>query len=362
MPRPLDHTEMAGSVLFSIVVPMRNEEWYVRETVQSLLDQELPAEACEILVVDGGSTDRSREIVANLARTHGNIRLLDNPLQRSAPARNVGVRAARGRYIGIVDCHSFVKSDFLTTAARLFEETGADCLGRPVELFIPADSYLQRAIGAARTSWLGHNMVSPRYSSERGAVSPLSVGIVYRRQVFDSIGLFNESLGACEDVEFNHRLQRAGMRTWTDPALLCWYHPRPSFVALFRQLERYGYWRYRLLRTEQRAFHISQAAPAGATVLALTSVAGAMAGWIPAAVPISLAGLYLAVLILASARAARRRGLRYLPLLPVAFAAIHAGAAVGFTRGALSEVPAAVSRVAGRIAATLRVARGGRST
>ena len=341
---------------FSLIVPMRNEEHYIEETLNSLIAQDYPAGRLEILVVDGRSTDASRDIVNRLAAAHSSIRLLDNPRVIPAAARNVGVKAARGRFIGIVDCHSYVQPDFLATAERLFAETGADCLGRPVELFIATDSYVQRVIGAARTSWLGHNVVSPRYSSARGATSPLSVGIVYRREVFDRIGLFNESYGACEDVEFNWRLQRARMTTWTDPALTAYYHPRASLRGLFKQMGRYAYWRYRLLREQRGAFHLTQAAPAIAVVLGIASLTGVPFG-LSAMAPLALAAAYVAVILVASVRASAVRGFRYLPLLPLAYAAIHFGAAVGFWAGAAEDIGRTIARAAGALGRRFRASR-----
>jgi succinoglycan biosynthesis protein ExoA len=331
--------------VFSIIVPMRNEELHIEETLNSLIAQDYPAERVEILVVDARSTDASRDIVGRLAAHHPHIRLLDNPRLVSAAARNIGIKTARGQIVGIVDSHSYVQPDFLRTAERLFAETGADCLGRPVELFIAGDSYVQRVIGAARTSWLGHNVVSPRYGSARGTTSPLSVGILYRREVFDRIGLFDESFQACEDVELNWRLQQAGLASWTDPALTVYYHPRSSLWRLFKQMARYAYWRYRLLRSRRRAFHASQAAPAAAAAVGLISIVGALAGWWWSAIPLALAAGYAAVNITASVRASLRRGFRYLPLLPVAYAAIHFGVAAGFWGGALDEARRTIARV-----------------
>jgi GT2 family glycosyltransferase/SAM-dependent methyltransferase len=323
---------------------MRNEQASVEETLGSLTGQDYAREQVEILVADGRSSDGSRDIVARAAAEHPNIRLLDNPRLTSAAGRNVGIRAARGRFIAIVDCHSFVRPDFLTIAARAFEETGADCLGRPVELFLPGDSYIQRVIGAARTSWLGHNPVSPRYSRRRGPTSPLSVAIVYSRAVFDRIGLFDEEFGACEDVEFNSRLQRAGMSTWTEPALLCYYHPRRSLWGLFKQIKGYAYWRCRLVRGRgtqaggRRAitFRLSQALPAAAVVVGAALITAA--AW-RAVVLAPLVIAYAAAVGIASAQAARRRGLRYLPLLPLAFLVIHLGVVAGWCAGALGHRP-----------------------
>jgi len=341
---------------FSLIVPMRNEEHYIEETLNSLIAQDYPAGMFEILVVDGRSTDASRDIVNRLAAAHSSIRVLHNPRVIPAAARNVGVKAARGRFIGIVDCHSYVQPDFLATAERLFAETGADCLGRPVELFIATDSYVQRVIGAARTSWLGHNLVSPRYRDVRGATSPLSVGILYRREVFDHIGLFDESLGACEDVELNSRLEQADLTTWTDPALMAYYHPRGSLWGLFKQMGRYAYWRYRLLREHRKAFHLTQAAPAIAVVLGIASLTGMPLG-LSAVAPLALAAAYVAVILVASVRASAARGFRYLPALPLAYAAIHFGAAVGFWVGVVEGIGQSVVRAAGALGRRFRASR-----
>jgi hypothetical protein len=102
-------------------------------------------------------------------------------------------------------------------------------------------------------------------------------------------------------------------------------------------MRRYAYWRYRLLRLQSRGFHASQAAPAGALgVGGLAVLAGAL-GVVPVAVLAIPAGIYAALIVLASLRASLSRGFRYLPLLPAAYLAIHAGVAAGFWSGLLAE-------------------------
>jgi len=323
--------------VITVVVPARNEEHYLEETLRSLMVQSYPADRMEILVVDGLSQDRTREIARKLALEHPALRLLSNPRRLSAAARNVGIRNARGEVIAILDSHSFVGPDFLATAHRVLEESGADCLGRPIELFVRTDSYLQRTIALARTSWLGHNPVSSRYASVASFADPLSVGVIYRRYVFDRVGLFDETLGACEDVEFNARVKQAGLSTWFEPRLRCTYHPRASLLALYRQLRRYAFFRFRLWR-RGLGFHLSQAAPAAALALfAACLVAGV--GLRPARLLAGALALGYAATVLAFALSlAARRGLRYLPGLPAAYLAMHMGAAVGFLHGAACDI------------------------
>src|SRR5204863_2792068 len=93
---------------------------------------------------------------------------------------------------------------------------------------------LQRAIAAARASRLGHQPDSHIYSAAEGFVPPQSVAVAYRRSVFERVGLFDENFDACEDVELNHRVARAGLRCYFTPRVAVHYYPRSSLTCMFR--------------------------------------------------------------------------------------------------------------------------------
>src|SRR5207237_10539705 len=112
----------------------------------------------------------------------------------------------------------------------------------------PGATPLQRAAAPAVSPWLGHNPSSHIYSSREGFVRPQSVAVAYRRAVFSAVGLFDEAFDACEDVEFNHRVEKAGFSCFFAPQSRVFYHPRASLRGLFRQMVRYGRGRVRLLR------------------------------------------------------------------------------------------------------------------
>src|SRR5262249_6830984 len=115
---------------------------------------------------------------------------------------------------------------------------------------------------AARASRLGHNPSSYIYSSLECFVRPQSVAVAYRREVFETLGLFDESFDACEDVEFNHRLERAGMTCYFTPRVGVRYHPRNSLGGLFRQMARYGRGRIRLFRKYPESLSLACLMPA----------------------------------------------------------------------------------------------------
>src|SRR5205814_7152299 len=137
----------------------------------------------EILVVDGRSTDGTRNIVRELQQKIPNLHIFDNPKRLASSARNVGVQNARGEYIVIVDGHCEISDPhLLTRLADAFEFSGADTLGRPQPQAAENPTSFQRAVSAARASWLGHNPESAIYSNFSGFLPPDNVAVAYRRE------------------------------------------------------------------------------------------------------------------------------------------------------------------------------------
>ena len=252
-------------------------------------------------------------------------------------ARNLGIRAAQGDLIVIVDGHCEISSsNYLREVAAAFERTGADCLGRPQPLEVSQPSNLQRAIGIARASRLGHHPASYVFSSTEREVPAHSVAVAYRRSVFDRVGFFDESFDACEDVELNHRVDRADMRCVLVPSLRVSYHPRATLRGLFRQMMRYGRGRMRLLRKHPGTFSPLGFAPAVFLLLVLLGPLAAL--WSNTAALLYAAGLLVYALVVAGFSTAVASGARrwmVCPWLPIVFATLHAGAGTGILLEAL---------------------------
>jgi polysaccharide deacetylase family protein (PEP-CTERM system associated) len=328
-----DHTTSAPAALpfISVIVPVRNEAAFIGATLDQLLTQDYPAGRFEVLVADGRSDDDTRAIVTALARRHANLRLVDNPRRWSSAGRNVAAQAARGNVVLLIDGHCEIANRrYLSNLAEAFRASGADCVGRPQPLDVAGASSLQRAIACARSSRLGHHPASHIWSDREGYVAPDSVAVAYRRDVFDRVGWFDESFDACEDVEFNHRLARAGLRCWFTPRVRVRYHPRDSLPRLFRQMTRYGRGRVRLLRKHPDTFSLPGFVP-GAFVAglllgpALACLFGAL--WYAYAGAVAL---YAAIVLGTSlSLAIREREPSFAGWLPLVFATVHVGAGWG---------------------------------
>jgi succinoglycan biosynthesis protein ExoA len=325
VPRPIN----GDRPFISVIVPVRNEAAFIAGTLSQLLSQEYDPRLFEVLVADGGSTDATRDIVTTMQRRHTNLRLLSNGGGWSSAGRNVAIEASRGDVILLVDGHCDLDNpQYLANLADAFEESGAACVGRPQPLDVRGASRLQRAVALARASRLGHHPSSHIYSDAEGFVPPQSVAIAYRRAVFETVGLFDESFDACEDVELNHRVAKAGLPCWFTPKVRVRYHPRGTLAGLYRQMFRYGRGRMRLLRKHRDTFSIGGFVPAA-------FLAGLILGplfsmflpilWI---VYGGVVGFY-ALAVLGTSIALGLREPALLPLLPAAFVAVHLGAGAG---------------------------------
>jgi succinoglycan biosynthesis protein ExoA len=322
----------------SVIVPVRNEQAFIEATLRQLLHQNY--EPFEVLVADGESTDATPEIVSRLAREHPNLRLVANPHRWSSAGRNAALRVARGDIVLVVDGHCDVNDpDHLRKLAEAFDASGADCIGRPQPLDVGNATPLQRAIAVARSSPMGHNPSSCIFSSKEGFVPPHSVAVAYRRAVFDTVGIFDDTFDACEDVEFNHRVAQAGLRCFFTPRVAVRYYPRSQLTGLFRQMARYGRGRVRLLRKHASTFSLACFVPA---LFLLGLITGPLFIWHStwfASFYVGMLGLYaLTVLATSLALSVRVREIRVVAWLPLVFATIHLGAGAGVLRECIAGI------------------------
>lgn len=322
----------------SVVLPVRNEAAHIERVLSEVLTQDLGPLTLEVLVVDGASGDDTAEVARRVAAQDARVRVLHNERRLSSAARALGAAEARGRYVAYVDGHCHVPSPtLLRDMVDLFERTGADCLARPQPLRAGENGYWPEVIAAARTSPFGHSADSTIYDHDEHAVSPVSAGAMYRREVFDRIGNFDPTFDACEDVEFNWRAADAGLSCWTGPQLALAYEPRRSLGALFKQMGRYGLGRARLHRKHPSSRTLESLVPAaftlGLPILAVVPFVPPL----PRLLLLAPFVLYALLDLVFSIQAASPARWRLVPGLLLAFPTIHVGLGWGYLRGLLSR-------------------------
>jgi cellulose synthase/poly-beta-1,6-N-acetylglucosamine synthase-like glycosyltransferase len=322
--------------MVTVIIPVRNEERFIGQTLSQIAEQDYPHDRLEVIVADGMSDDTTPQLVREFAATHPGltVRLVPNPKRLSSAGRNLAVTHGQGDYFLLVDGHVCIPSrtlisDMVTVARRL----GARVLGRPQPLSPPDINDFQAMVALARESPIAHSQESFIYSAYEGWTSPISIGVMYRRDVFDEVGHFDERFDAAEDLEFNYRIERRGIRCYTAPRFAVMYYPRDSFTGLFRQMRRYGTGRAAFVLKHPERFRVETVVPAGfVAALTVLSVAGFFRSefWLVLAV---LLAVYGAVLFTESLRLLYRRRRRFSFRVPAVIACVHVGLGLGFLAG-----------------------------
>ncbi len=189
---------------------------------------------------------------------------------------------------------------------------------------------MQRAIALARSSRLGHHPDSFIYAN-RECFSPAhSVAVAYRREVFEEVGHFDERFDACEDVEFNHRIDKSGRKCFFSPSIRIRYFPRSSLRGLFQQLVRYGRGRMRMLKKHPETFSPGSFLPVPFWLGVLFGWTGGFLWPLLWWMYFGILGLYAGAILVESMRISiTQKQFELMALLPVIFVAIHLASATG---------------------------------
>ncbi|HEY2918440.1 MAG TPA: glycosyltransferase family 2 protein, partial [Candidatus Binatia bacterium] len=287
------------------------------------------------IVADGISDDGTRDILARLASKDDRLRVFDNPYRITSCAMNIGIRHARGQFIAIMGAHSRYASDYLSASLRVSLATGADNVGG--SMACRGETWLQRAIAVAHHSPFSVGGARWHDVSYEGPADTVFGGF-YRREVFQRIGHFDESLLRNQDDELNLRLVLAGGKIWHSPGIRSSYCPRASLGALFRQYLQYGYWKVAVIKKHHRPASLRHLVPGGFVLsLAVLPLLAVFFGsliflWL------ALLAAYAAANLSASFVTAARSAWRFLPVLPLVFACYHFGYGIGFLRGVIGFV------------------------
>ena len=325
----------------SILVPVRNEERYIERCLYSIARQDYPRSRFEVLVIDGQSTDQTKQIVSRFAAESTiDLRLLQNPRYKTAAGLNIGLADARGEVIARVDGHATIAPDFLGRSVDALFETHADCVGGVIES--QGDTYLGRAVALAMASRFGVGGASFRIGGE-GPVDTVAFG-AYRRDVFDRIGGFAEDIDKGEDDELNYRLLDHGGTIMLVPGIRARYTVRGTLDAVWRQYAGYGRAKPEVLRRHPAQARPRQLVPAAFVMALGASIFAAILGRTGALKALLL--VYTLAATIASLALVPRHGWRRLPPLPVVFACLHIAYGYGFLAGCVGLVGRILTRTA----------------
>ena len=253
--------------LVSIIMPIRNEEIFINKCLSSILSQTYPKEYLEIIIVDGISNDKTREIIKSTSSDIINIKLFDNHKMIVPFGFNIGLSESIGDIIIRIDGHCLINDNYVQNCVDIIEKTGYDCVGGPIEN--SAKGRIGNLINLAQSSFFGVGGVDFRKAINTGKfVDTLAFG-AYKREVFAKLGGYDEELKRNQDDEFNFRLIQNGGKIWLDPLIKSTYYPRTSIIRLFRQYFEYGLYKIRVFQKRKSVASIRHLVPACFVLLIL---------------------------------------------------------------------------------------------
>jgi succinoglycan biosynthesis protein ExoA len=226
----------------SIIVPCRNERPFIADCLESIIANDFPRDRMEVIVVDGLSDDGTRDIVRGFAESYSFIRLVDNPRRSTPCGLNVGILAARGEIVMRIDAHARIAPDYISRCVDGLARSGAENVGGVMHTIPQGSGLLGDAIVAALSHRFGVGNSVFRTHADQPTWVDTVFGGCYRREVFDRVGLFNESLARGQDMEFNRRLARAGGRTLLLPDVVSYYYARSDYRSFCRHTCTNGVW------------------------------------------------------------------------------------------------------------------------
>jgi len=225
----------------TIGIPVLNEEDHIERVVNGFLNTRYP-NLVEILIADGGSTDRTRHIVKKLSAEDSRVKLLDNPEKYQSFALNKMIEQAKGEVFLRADGHCIYANDYLEKSVGVLVESGARNAGGSQRYV--ARNRVQAGVAMAVKSFLGNG--GARYMDEtyEGYADTVFLGCFWTKDLRD-LGGFSTSNITNQDSEMNLRIiENFGESVMVSPEIKSWYYPRDSYLKLFKQYFKYGRGRF----------------------------------------------------------------------------------------------------------------------
>ena len=265
-----DNHQLSGSPLpmVSVILPILNEELYLRDAVLSILSQDYRGEF-EVVLAVGPSKDRTQEIADQLHSEDKRVIVVANPSGRTAAGLNAALNASRGSIVVRVDGHAQIPQNYISLAVEILDATGAVNVGGLMAA--EGVTTFEKSVAGAMRSPLGVGASRFHTGGEAGEVDTVYLG-VFKKDALLAIGGFDERFTRAQDWELNFRLRSNGGKVYFDPRLHVTYRPRSTVAALAKQYFEYGRWRRVVSRRHKGTINYRYLAPPVALAGFLASI------------------------------------------------------------------------------------------
>ena len=244
----------------TIILPIRNEKHNIRTVLNSIINQKYPEKKLEIIIADGSSNDGTCKIIKDFQKTYSNIKIINNNKKNVSTGFNLALNQSVGEYIFRIDGHCEIYPYYFRQCIELFNKVEADIVGGKIETI--SRGKIGEAIAIAQSSYFGVGSVKFRNSNDKQSfyVDTLAFG-AHKRELFSSIGGYDEEMICNQDDEFNFRAIQAGKKIWMDTTIKTKYFCRSNYIQLFKQYCSYGYYKVRGIQKRRQVISVRHLVP-----------------------------------------------------------------------------------------------------
>ena len=298
---------------------------------KDILNQTYPLQNIEVVLMDSNSKDNTRTLMEEFKTNNESlsVQIVTNERQIQAAGFNEGVKHATGDVVLKIDAHSRIPADFVQKNVNEIIAGAYVCGGnRPT--VVDSDDDFSKTLHIVEESALGSSIANYRKSNTKRKVNSIFHGM-YRKEVFEKVGLADERLLRTEDNEFHYRVRKSGYDIIFNPEIESYQYIRPTFIKMIKQKFANGYWiglTSHICRDCLSLFHF------GPGVFVATLLVLMMLTPISFAPLLTVFGLYLlAVLGLSILEISKQKFNPTLLLIPFIMMAVHFAYGIGTIKG-----------------------------
>jgi cellulose synthase/poly-beta-1,6-N-acetylglucosamine synthase-like glycosyltransferase len=282
----------------SVVVGIRNEERFIEECIESLLKLDYPKDFYEIIIVDGMSTDKTRDLVQKYP-----VRLLLNERKNVAAARNLGVENSTGDLVAFTDGDCKVDTQWLKVLVREMQNAPDDvvCVGGP-NLIFDTDPVFGRVVGYAQETFMGSGgSAQSKNSTKKHYVSSLpNCNAMYKKYAIQEVRGFDEKFVVGQDGDLNYRIGKKGYKFLYIPEAQVLHHRRGTLKSFSVRMFKYGMWMAELFKKHGEFVRWYAFLPSIAIIFAVALLIASVIYFTPILFLLALGAIYFSLVFVTS--------------------------------------------------------------
>ena len=316
----------------SVILPVRNEEKYIRACVDSVFAQDYPADKMEVIFVDGCSSDRTVEILQEMQKDYPQIVVLENPNRTVPYAMNIGIAASRAPVIVRLDAHAEYPADYIRLSVETLLTVECDNAGGACET--RGRGFMGDAIAAMLSTPLGVGNSTFRLAPESGYVDTVPFGC-WKRELFERIGGFDERMTRNQDNELNHRIRKNGGKIYLNHNIRVIYYCRDTIKGIMKMGFQNGKWNVITMTLVPGSMGVRHFVPLAfvLSTVGLLLLTLLTRSWLFGGLLALEWGAYLLLDFFYSYTIAKEKGYKYLPVEAILFPAFHFAYGTGSLMG-----------------------------